>query len=112
MDSGHHYFQQQQKRCSSATATHFTVGALCRNISTVRSIRSVDSCADASQVQTKNKFLHAVIDKYSTLFIHWRCHTVKLRALCQSPWPTALRSQPQIVYYLIDLITEKKINQR
>lgn len=73
---------------------------MCCNISTVRSICS-----------NKN-FLHAGINTYSTLFVFRQSHKVKLVALCQPTWLTALWSQPQIVYYLIDLITEKKINQR
>lgn len=116
MDSRHH-FQQQLKLCGSKTATHFTVGALSKTNVQVHfycalAVYPFSPFLCRRKPGPNKNVLHARIDKYSTLFICWRCHIVKLMALCQSPWLTALWSRPQIVYYLIDLITEKKINQR
>lgn len=96
-------FQRQVK----LAANRFAAGALPETTWRCSSTgRSVDPFCPNENV------LHAETGQRSTLFVSWRRHTFKRTASFHLQWPTALWSQPQIVYYLIDLVTEKKINQR
>lgn len=106
IEKGHHYyyfsFQKQLKLRKQQPLTRVQIHFYCVLYSLTRFLCR---CKTRSNIFLKQKKNSPCSDKISV-------PPCVFAGLCQAPWPTSLRSQPQIVYYLIDLITEKKINQR